>query len=153
MIGPLKNFLNQGLSPSKLALCLALGLTLGTFPVLGVTTILCALIALILKLNLPVIQFTNYLVCPLQILLLAPYYYFGDLLFNAQQQLDLGTLKTMMIENTHKEMITMVFESTLYAVIAWLLISPLALVLLYTGLKPALVRLDVKPSRIKFLRH
>lgn len=146
-------FLTQGLSNQKLALSLAFGITLGTFPLLGVTTILCTLAALILKLNLPVIQFANYLVYPLQILLLVPYYHLGNLLFDAQQNIEFNTLRNMLTGSTLKEMITMLVESTLYAVGAWLLISPLAMVLLYTGLKPALVRLNFSSSRLKYYRR
>ena len=83
VIQPLLGFLTQGLSSQKLALSLAFGITLGTFPVLGIMTLLCMLAALILKLNLPVIQFANFFVYPLQILLLVPYYYIGNFLFNA----------------------------------------------------------------------
>jgi hypothetical protein len=145
--------LTQGLSCKKLALSLAFGLTLGTFPVLGVTTILCTLAALILKLNLPVIQFANYLAYPLQIILLVPYYHLGELLFNAQQIIDFDTLRNVLTGSTYKEMIIMLLDSTLYAVGAWLLISPLTLALLYTGLNPVLVRLDYASSRFKLFRR
>lgn len=60
----LGDFLTKGLSSEKLALSLGFGITFGTFPMLGVTTILCTLVAIVLKLNLPAIQFANYLVYP-----------------------------------------------------------------------------------------
>ena len=41
IIGSLQDFLKQGLSCEKPAFSIALGITLGTFPVLGLTTILC----------------------------------------------------------------------------------------------------------------
>jgi len=77
IIGPLQDFLTQGLSCEKLALSIALGVILGTFPVLGRATILCMLAALTLRFNLPVIQFANYFVYPLQILLLVTDYASG----------------------------------------------------------------------------
>ncbi|UCE54814.1 MAG: DUF2062 domain-containing protein [Desulfobacterales bacterium] len=150
---PFVDFLTQGLSNQKLALSLAFGITLGTFPVLGITTLLCLLAALTLKLNLPVIQFANFLVYPLQILLLVPYYYLGNLLFNAQKHLDFDTLNNILAEITNKKAINMLLESTFYAIGAWLLISPLVLVLLYTGLKPALVKLNSESSRFKLFRR
>ncbi|MGD8889803.1 MAG: DUF2062 domain-containing protein [Desulfobacterales bacterium] len=153
IIEPLNGFLRQGLSAKKLTLCLALGITIGTFPVLGMTTILCTLAALIFKLNMPVIQFANYLVYPLQIVLLVPFYYLGDLFFNAHKSVDIDTLRTMLIEGTNKEMIMKLLDSTLYAVGAWLLISPLVLALLYKGLKPIMVRLSLTSPRLKFLRR
>ena len=153
VIEPLQGFLAQGLSGKKLALSLALGVTLGTFPMLGATTILCALTALILKLNMPVIQFANYLVYPLQIILLVPYYQLGDLIFSAEQTINLAALQNMLAGGTYTEMMTMLMDTTLYAIGAWLLISPPILALLYVGLKPALVRLNTQSSRIKFLRR
>jgi uncharacterized protein (DUF2062 family) len=153
IIEPLSGFLTQGLSSQKLALSLAFGITLSTFPVLGVTTILCTLAALTLRLNMPVIQFANYLAYPLQILLLVPYYHIGGLLFNVQRNIDFDTLRHMLPGSTQKEMITMLLESTFYAIGAWLLISPLVLALLYTSLKPVLVRLKFSSSRFKFPRR
>jgi hypothetical protein len=60
----LGGILTKSLSGEKLALSLAFGVTCGTFPMFAVTTILCTLAALVLKLNLPAIQFANYLVYP-----------------------------------------------------------------------------------------
>jgi uncharacterized protein (DUF2062 family) len=150
---PLKGVLTQGLSSQKLALSFAFGITLGIFPVLGVTTILSTLAALIFKLNLAVIQLANYMVYPLQILLLVPYYHLGDLFFNAQQSIEFKILSIILPGSTHKEIITMLLESTLYAIGAWFLVSPLTLALLYAGLKPVLVRLDIASSRLIFIRR
>jgi uncharacterized protein (DUF2062 family) len=147
---PLKRFLKQGLNYRDLALSIAIGVTLGTMPVLGVTTILCALAAIVLRLNLPVIQFANYLAYPLQIVLLVPFYYLGDLFFGARVNLRFDSLKDVLTGITHKETMTMLFDSTLNAVGAWLLISPLVLILLYGGLKPVLIRINSRSSRSNF---
>jgi uncharacterized protein (DUF2062 family) len=153
LIRPLQAFLAQGLSCEKLALSIALGLVLGTFPVLGITTVLCMLTALALRLNMPVIQFANYFAYPLQIVLLVPYYNLGGLVFNARHNVNLDTLKNLLTGNNYKEIITMLSDSTLNAIGAWLLISPLALALLYTGLRPVLVRLKSNASRSKLRRR
>jgi len=84
------------LSSQILALNFAVGLTLGTFPVLGVTTALCTLTALVHKLNPAVIQFANDLVYPLQRLVLVPYYQLGDRIFNTQQAINFKTLRLML---------------------------------------------------------
>jgi hypothetical protein len=39
------------------------------------------------------------------------------------------------------------------AIGAWLIISPLVLVLLYGMLKPVLVRINSRPPRLKFIRR
>jgi len=153
IVEPLKGFLTQGLGSNELALSIAFGVTIGTMPVLGVTTILCGLVAIILRLNLPVIQFANYLVYPLQVVLLAPFYYFGNLFFGGRQDMRFDTLKDVLTGIPHKETITMLLESTLHAIGAWLLISPLILILLYAALKPALVRVQSRSSKRKFIRR
>lgn len=153
IIEPLKRFFKQGLSCKELALSVAIGVTIGTMPVLGATTALCALAAIVLRLNLPVIQFANFLVYPLQIVLLVPFYYLGDLFFGARGALRFNSLKEMLTGTTYKETMIMLFDSTLNALGAWLLISPLVLILLYSALKPVLVRVNSRSSRLRFIRR
>jgi uncharacterized protein (DUF2062 family) len=73
--------IRQGISPRQLAVTCALGVVMGLFPVLGATTLLCLAAALIFKLNLPVIQLVNYLVAPLQIILMLPLIKVGTYVF------------------------------------------------------------------------
>jgi uncharacterized protein (DUF2062 family) len=44
---PLLALLTQGVSPQRLALCVSIGVVIGNIPILGVSTILCAIIALL----------------------------------------------------------------------------------------------------------
>lgn len=81
---PLLALLQQGLSPSKLALSVTLGVWIAVFPALGVTTALCAVVALALGLNMVAIQTVNYAAYPLQILLIFPFFRAGEWLFNAE---------------------------------------------------------------------
>jgi uncharacterized protein (DUF2062 family) len=62
----------EGLPAETIALIIAVGLVLGTFPFFGCPTILCALAALALRLNLPALQLVNHLSSPLQLALLVP---------------------------------------------------------------------------------
>ena len=64
LVRPIIELLRQGVTPDKLALSLALGVALGIFPALGWTTALCAIAALVLRLNLPAIQIVNYFMYP-----------------------------------------------------------------------------------------
>src|SRR6202521_464308 len=75
---PIVDLLRQGITPEKIALSIALGAVLGIFPVLGATTILCAAAALVLRLNLPAIQLVNFLIYPLQLILLLPFLQAGS---------------------------------------------------------------------------
>lgn len=80
---PLIAFLKQGMTPGKLALTVALGALIGLFPVIGSTTILCTVIAFLLRLNMAVIQLVNYLVYPLQLILFLPLIRAGVYVFDA----------------------------------------------------------------------
>jgi uncharacterized protein (DUF2062 family) len=72
VFAPLIALLAEGVTPRKLAMSLALGIVIGLVPILGVSTALCALAAVALRLTMPAIQLVNYLLTPLQLLLIIP---------------------------------------------------------------------------------
>jgi len=74
--------LRQGLTPHKLSATCAAGVVLGIFPVFGTTTLICFGIAIAFRLNIPVIQLVNYLVAPIQLLLIVPFIKAGTILFH-----------------------------------------------------------------------
>ena len=78
---PLLGYLKTGLTPQKLAITIALGIIIGIFPVIGATTLLSALIAVVFRLNMAVIQLVNYLSYPLQLLLFLPFLKAGNYFF------------------------------------------------------------------------
>jgi uncharacterized protein (DUF2062 family) len=75
-------WLRQGISPRRLALTLALGFAIGCIPLMGIPTLVCAALALALRLNLPAIQAANYAVMPLQVLLIVPFVKLGGRMFS-----------------------------------------------------------------------
>src|SRR5580658_2908834 len=90
-------WLLQGISPRRLALTLALGFAVGCIPVVGIPTLVCAALALTLRLNLPAIQAANYAVMPLQMVLILPFVRLGGWLIasshsQAVQAVNSGTL-------------------------------------------------------------
>ena len=74
----IRSMLKEGMSTKKITLCITLGITLGIFPVVGMTTVLCTLAALVFRLNLPAIQVVNYMMYPVQLALLVPFYGAGS---------------------------------------------------------------------------
>jgi uncharacterized protein (DUF2062 family) len=74
-------WLKCGIAPRQLAFTLALGFAIGCIPLLGVTTAICALLAMLLRLNMPAIQAANWLAMPLQVVLLIPFLRLGQWLF------------------------------------------------------------------------
>jgi uncharacterized protein (DUF2062 family) len=75
------HWLLQGISPKRLALTIALGFAIGCIPVVGIPTVVCAALAVALRLNLPAIQAANYAAMPLQLVLIVPFMRLGGWLF------------------------------------------------------------------------
>jgi uncharacterized protein (DUF2062 family) len=140
LVRPILDLLRQGVTPEKIALSLALGIALGVFPLLGSTTALCALAALVLRLNLTVIQLVNYFVYPLQIALLIPFFRLGERLFRAPHlPLSVPQIYAMMHANMWNAMRSL-WTTTWHAILVWCLLAPLLAAVVYAVLLPALRR-------------
>jgi uncharacterized protein (DUF2062 family) len=81
VVSRLRLVISAGLTPQKLAQTLCIGCALGILPLLWGTTLICLLVAHILKLNHVVLQSLNYLFYPLQLVLLVPFFKLGTRLF------------------------------------------------------------------------
>jgi uncharacterized protein (DUF2062 family) len=146
---PIVELLRQGVTPEKMALSLALGVTLGVFPVLGTTTALCALVAFLWRLNLPAIQIVNYFVYPLQIALLVPFFRAGEKLFGAPH-LPLSVSQILAAVHASFWGATRFLWTTIWhAAVAWCLIAPVLVVLAYTILVVLLRRIARRQTREK----
>src|ERR1700743_940052 len=95
-----EQIMRQGITPRRLALTLALGFVMGCIPVIGVPTALCAMVALLFRLNLPAMQAANYIAMPFQIVLIVPLARLGAWLspFAARNAIDLHTLTRSPLE-------------------------------------------------------
>ena len=134
--------LTQGFTPQKIALTIALGLNLGVFPILGCTTLLCALAAFCLKLNQPVIQLVNWLAYPLQFMLLLGFVRIGEWLMRAPPvPFSIPELLRKFQESPAK-FIQEFGMTGVHGIVAWLLIAPLATALIYFLLLPPLKKLS-----------
>jgi uncharacterized protein (DUF2062 family) len=143
LVLPVIDLLRQGITPEKIALSLAIGICLGVFPVIGSTTILCTLAAIVFRLNLPAIQLVNYLVYPLQLALLIPFIRFGEVLFRAPHVSLSLTIIYESIKRSAWQTTKTYWTSGWHAMIAWLLVGPLMIWIMYLVLVPALRRLAV----------
>ena len=76
-----KGVLQGGLTPQKLSLTLCLGIAIGVMPLLWGTTILCAALAGVFRLNQGAMQTVNYCCYPLQLALFLPLCRLGEHLF------------------------------------------------------------------------
>jgi uncharacterized protein (DUF2062 family) len=150
LVAPLLALLRQGVTPDELALCLSLGVAIGLVPVLGVSTALCALTAFALRLNQPAIQIVNYLLTPLQLLLIIPFLRFGEWLARAPRSpITLESGLALLSEGV-LHAVTVLGTAIVHATLGWLVIAPLAVFVLYRLLRPILRRLP--PTSLQVTR-
>jgi uncharacterized protein (DUF2062 family) len=135
-----KSLLKEGMSLNKISLCIALGIGLGIFPVIGSTTVLCTIAALVLRLNLPAIQIVNYAVYPLQLILLAPFYAAGGWLFGNRRWSGVREDFIELLKADFWGSIARFWDLTIYAIGVWLIITPFLVFLFYNLLKPVIRR-------------
>ncbi len=146
LIKPLLAFLQLGLTPEKLALCVAVGVAVGIFPVLGSTTLLCAGIGLIMRLNQPALQTVNFSMYPLQILLLIPFFRLGEKLFQVSPLPITIDEVGVLIQAGVGHAIHVLWDTTMRAIVAWILVAPVVGVVVYFSLLPIFRRAaPVKP--------
>ena len=79
---PFRLIPKDGLSPEKLAFSVTLGIIAGIFPVIGGTTVLGLLLAMIFRQNLLVIQSVQWILALLQIVIIVPFIKLGGYLLN-----------------------------------------------------------------------
>ncbi|MGD2096243.1 MAG: DUF2062 domain-containing protein [Desulfobacterales bacterium] len=147
IVRSIRSMLKEGMSLKRISLCIALGITLGIFPVLGMTTLLCTLAALAFRLNLPAIQLVNYMMYPIQLALLVPFYSAGSWLFNHQSLQISGDDLIAMFQNDFWGSMSSLWNLTLFAILTWTVIFPILLVVLYLTLKPAVSAIGTRKQR------
>ncbi|QDK36884.1 DUF2062 domain-containing protein [Bdellovibrio sp. NC01] len=127
--------LKQGATAEGLALTCSVGFALALFPALGTTTALCLVVGTVMKLNQPTLQAVNYLLAPVQLLLIPVFLKLGAWIFSVPA-----------VSINPKTVIAEFFEAPglffvnyglagLMAMIAWLVVMPALSFLVYRILK------------------
>lgn len=138
LLDPLLSLLKAGLSPAQLALTVGLGVALGIAPTVGLTTIICAAVALRLRLNVAAMQLVCHLLSPVQVLLLLPLLRWGAMLMGngaAVAHLSLAQLKAML----HAQgwgVLRLLWRAELGALLIWVVAAVPLVLALYVGLQP-----------------
>ena len=140
LLEPLLSLLKQGMSAERLALCVAIGIVVGNMPILGLSTVLCTVVALVFRLNLPSIQLVQAAMAPTQLLLIIPYVRLGEWISRAPREpLSVQAGMTLMAQGIGHAIIVL-WSAILHAGLAWLLTTPGIVLLLYKLLTPLLRR-------------
>ena len=111
------------MSPKKLSLTLTLGIIVGIMPFMLVGTYLLLVLAIIFRLNVPIIQLINHAAIAGKIVLFVPFLKLGQLIFNSSEipfELSeiLGHLRVEFWET-----FSTVWQVSLSGLIAWFIIS------------------------------
>lgn len=138
---PLLALLRTGLAPQRLALCVAVAIVVGNIPILGVSTILCAGIALIFRLNLPAIQLVQAAMAPTQLLLIIPLVRLGEWMLRAPAQ-DVSIKGAFALMSLGIwQAVVILRDAIFHALLAWGLLAPFCVYLLYRLLAPLFERM------------
>ena len=138
VVAPIVAQLKQGITPEKISLTIALSLVLGIFPILGSTTILCGVVAAVLRLNQPIIQLVNYFAYPLQLALIIPIYRLGETLFR-KPHIPLSI--PLLFERFRADFGKFLADFGIVAlqgIAVWCLLAPVGAAILYYAFRPAL---------------
>lgn len=149
IVAPVLAQMTQGVTPEKIALTVALGAVISVFPIFGVTTALCALTALVFRLNQPIIQAVNYIICPLQLVLLIPFCRGGEQLLG---RTPVPLSVTLLFERSKADFTKFVGDFGMVAVggvLVWAVVAPLAIAIIYFSTKPTLRGLAHRVVRAK----
>ncbi|MEY3896890.1 MAG: hypothetical protein RLZZ214_2411 [Verrucomicrobiota bacterium] len=149
LVAPVVAQLTVGISPERIAWAISLGIVLGVFPVMGTTTLVCLVAGWLLRLNQPVLHVFSNLVYPLHLVLILVFIRLGERLYGAPRlsfsipQL-LGRFKDDPLQFGRD-----FGMSAWYGVSAWLLIAPVAALLIKLAIVPVLRQLEVSLKRRK----
>src|SRR3984885_10790660 len=140
ILEPLLALLRQGISPDRLALCVAIGVVVGNIPILGVSTILCVGIALAFRLNLAAIQIVQAAMAPTQLLLIIPFVRLGEWILRVPPEPVSIKQGLALLAQSAAHAIAVLWNGILHAGLAWVLVAPLAVYSIYKLLSPVFVR-------------
>lgn len=141
LLNPVIEQLTVGISPERIAWTIALGVVLGVFPIMGSTTLVCLLAGWLLRLNQPVLHVFKTLVYPLHLALILVFIRLGERLYGVP-----------LISFSIPQLLVRFKEDPLqfardfgmaawHGVSAWLLIAPVAALLIKLAVMPMLTRL------------
>jgi uncharacterized protein (DUF2062 family) len=144
---PIVSLLKQGLTPQILARSMASGIIIGTFPLVGTTTAICTMVAILLRMNLLVTQLGNWLVYPIQLLLVVPFIILGQHFFGSPSTLDPSHIVALL----HTDLWTtlrLFSKMILHAAIAWMICAPVAFAAVYIVLNILFKFLQARMVRV-----
>lgn len=148
----IKFIFTRNVSLEKLTLSIVLGITLGLFPIPGLTTAACAIGAAIISLNVPILMTINLLVTPIELAMIPIFFmasnYLGiyQLIYGSTSippTFDISSIIAS-IKADKLKAIQEFADIFLLSIISWIIFVPFASILLYYSLKPFVAKIMIK---------
>ncbi len=138
VVRPLLRLLRGGVSPKRLAWSIAVGVVIGINPLIGVTTVVVILIALLFRLNQVASQVGTHVVAPLQWLLFLPFVQAGVYLFHTRGlPMDKHQLKHL--SHHPVRMVQEIWQWEWHALVIWAVVAAVLCPVLAIWLRRGLV--------------
>ena len=147
LVAPVVAQLTVGISPERIGWTIALGIVLGVFPIMGSTTLICLLVGWVLHLNQPVLHVFKTLVYPLHLALILVFIRLGERIYGVPL---IAFSIPQMIVKFKADPVQFARDfgmAAWHGVSAWLLIAPVAAVLIKLAVMPVLRRMTASLER------
>ncbi|CAI9757789.1 unnamed protein product [Fraxinus pennsylvanica] len=135
IVDPLIQIIRRGAEPKQLAFSGALGITLGVFPICGVTVFLCGMAIAVLGslCHAPTVMLTNFVATPVELSLVVPFLRLGELITGGPHfPLTSDAFKKVLTGKASREVLQSIFHSLL----GWVVAAPFIMGILYILLLP-----------------
>lgn len=144
IIDPLKNQLTRGITPDKLGWTIAAAVTLGIFPIMGTTSMICFAFGALLKLNQPVLHVFKSLVYPLHLALILVFIRAGQWL-HGDPMLALSIPQMLVQFKDDPMQFTRDFGLAAWrGITAWAIVAPFLAIAIKFSVTPLLARMAAR---------
>ncbi len=147
---PFETLILQGCSTSQLSYAVAIGVTFGLFPIMGLSIPFCFVAALVFKAPQPLTHGINYAVYPIQIPLIFVFVRLGEWIMGAP---NVSLAPTEILSLAQTDFVRFIEEfglTCLHAVLAWTLSAPFLFVGTFQVVRPIIAKLrdrnELRPS-------
>ena len=138
LVAPVVAQLMVGISPERIAWAISLGVVLGVFPIMGTTTLVCLVAGWMLRLNQPVLHVFSNLVYPLHLVLILVFIRMGERLYGAPRMSFSIPQLLGKFKDDPQQFARDFGMSAWHGVCAWLLIAPVAALIVKFAVMPVL---------------
>ena len=141
IVDPIIDQLTRGVSPEKLSWTIALGVVFGVFPVMGSTTVVCLAVGWIFKLNQAILHVFKAMVYPLHLALILVFIRMGERLYGVPLiPFSIGELMVR-FKNSPIQFARDFGLAAWHGISAWLLVAPIAAIIIKLAVTPLLNKL------------